>query len=71
MIEDKLLQMKKLAKYVKNTEPAPAESKLINQTFQKLKKEVEEIDEYSKQVFNDYQSESSRTIKRLEKKLNR
>jgi hypothetical protein len=38
MIEDKLLQMKKLANYVKNTEPAPAESKLINQTFQKLKK---------------------------------
>jgi type II secretory pathway component PulC len=69
MIEDKLLQMKKMANYVKNNEPVPAESKLINQTFQKLKKDVEEIDEYSKKEFNDYQSESSRTVKRLEKKL--
>ncbi|MFP4017585.1 MAG: hypothetical protein ACLFUI_11195 [Halanaerobiales bacterium] len=52
--------MRRLATYVREEKPAPGECKLINNTFQKLKAEVEKLDKFSQLKSNKFRSNNSK-----------
>ncbi|MFW6007408.1 MAG: hypothetical protein ACOCQ5_05400 [Halanaerobiales bacterium] len=70
IMEDKLKQMKQLAEYISDNDPAPGEHILLDQTFQKLKADVESLDTYSRNKDNTYQNKNKPgIIKRLDRKI--
>ena len=73
LIEAKLLHMRKLATYVRDNEPAASETEAIDETFQKLKDEVQELDDYSSNSSNKRESRvnASRSIEKLEEMYNK
>ena len=73
LIEDKLLHMRKLATYVRDNDPAARETEAIDETFQKLKDEVQELDDYSSNSSNKRESsvDASRSIEKLEEMYNK
>ena len=69
MMEDKLKQMRKLAVHVRDNNPGSEECQRINETFLKLKSEVEDLDEYSKFNSSRIKRELPKIAKRLERNL--
>lgn len=54
-IEAKLIEMKRLAEYARDSNLSEQEKEEINQKLQNLQKEVDELDEKSKRFWIDWQ----------------